>query len=967
MKKSFTLKNKILKGMKICSLQVVIATTLCSLAFAHDNFAQVLDKKITITLKEVPIEEALDAVGSAAGVKFFYSIDQLNVKDKLTLNAVNRSLREILEELLSPYHVKYKVHEKKLEITLKREDPAARSGLEVPETGERLVFASSGAAPATITGTVTDAATQQPMAGVNIVIKGSTEGTTTDSQGAFNINAEQNDILVFSFIGYRTFETTVGEQMVIDVALEEDVKNLKEVEINAGYYKTTREFQTGNISSIRSQEIEKQPVASFLAALQGRIPGLEVTQLSGVPGGNFKVRIRGQNSIGNGNDPLYIIDGVPYTSTSMASSLTSSAILPMGTSPLNNLNPLDIESIEVLKDASSTAIYGSRGANGVILITTKQGQVGKPKLDFNFYTGIGEVTRKIDLLNTLEYLEMRKEAVTNDGFATYLENPAFDFVWPDLKTWDSTRYTDWQKKMTGGSAHTTDFQTGISGGEKNYQYSFGGGYHRETTVFPGDNADQKISAHLSLTNKSANEKLTTSLSLNYSINNSNLLMKDLTSLALTLPPNGPELYNDSGDLNWAPDAWNQSFIPHPLAYLNTGYEAITNNLLANSYFNYAILPNLSIKTNLGYTDTRMESIRTIPVSYYDPAIRSTKLNESTFASSNFSNWIIEPQANWKPRTRFGQFDILIGTSFLDQKTDALAQFAKGFPSEALMKNIGAAASISLARSSFTEYRYHAIFGRINYNLNGKYVIDLTARKDGSSRFGPGKQFAQFGAVGTAWIFSKEAAIKNALPFISFGKIWSSYGTTGNDQIGDYQYLDTYTSSPPYQGNPGLMPVRLSNPDFSWETNKKLEAGAKLSFIEGRINAGITYYHNTSSNQLIGFSLPPTTGFNNIQGNLPATVQNTGFEIEFASSNIENSIFSWSTSFNMTIPKNKLVEFPDLEESDQFADILVVGEPLSIRKTYHYLGVNSETGLYEFEDVNGDGTLDHSDRQTIKFT
>jgi len=272
--------------------------------------------------------------------------------------------------------------------------------------------------------------------------------------------------------------------------------------IKAGYYDVKKREATGNISRVMANEIAKQPISNPLAALQGRVPGLEITQQTGVPGGNFKVQIRGQNSIRSiGNDPLFIVDGVPYTNTPMSFGETSQLILVNGTSPLNSINPSDIESIEVLKDADATAIYGSRGANGIILITTKKGQAGKTKVDFNFYSGAGKVASKMDLLNTQQYLQMRKEAFINDNQIPDVTNAR------DALLWDTTRNTDWQKVLIGGTAKTLDAQVSLSGGNKNIQFLIGGGYHRETTVFPGNGADQRISTHFSLTNTSDNQRL----------------------------------------------------------------------------------------------------------------------------------------------------------------------------------------------------------------------------------------------------------------------------------------------------------------------------------------------------------------------------------------------------------------------------------------------------------------------------
>lgn len=960
MKKNFTLKDKLGKGMKICSLQVAIAVTIGTMAFAHDDFAQLLDKKITISIKEMPIDEALDAIGAAAGVKFFYSVDQLNVKDKLTLNAVNRSLKQILEDLLLPYHVKYKVHERKGEITLKRQEQDARSELDLGSTDERIASVSSTIAVTTITGTVTDAATGQPMAGVNIIVKGTTDGTATDAEGKFSIWATDKDVLVFSFIGYKPFEMQVGNRLQLDVAMEEDVTDLKEVEINAGYYKTSRELQTGSIVRIDASQIEKQPVSNLLATLQSNVPGLEITQQNGVPGGNFRVRIRGTNSLSAGNDPLYIVDGVPYTSTAMSFRETAAGILggvEDGSSPLNSINPSDIESIEVLKDADATAIYGSRGANGVILITTRKGTSGKTNVGVNFYSGISQLSHRLNLLNTAEYITMRKEAFKNDGL---IPTPSSA---QDLTVWDTTRYTDWQKELIGGSARVTDGELSIAGGDKLTQFLVSGGFHKETMVFPGDNHDQRVSLLTSITNTSSNQKFRTALSLSLSRNQTDIASKDLAYAAALLPPNAPALYDETGELNW--EGWSAS-LENPMALLKRRYEAATHNLIGNATLGYEILTGLQAGANLGFTSIQSKAVTTYPISSLDPA-QVDRINKSVFGEKRFENWIVEPELSWKSALGEGAISILFGATFLDQVTEGLAQYANDFTSEALMKNLGTALTINSATNIYSQYKYQAFFGRANYVLKDRYVINLTGRRDGSSRFGPGKQYAVFGAIGSAWIFSKEDFIKNSIPFMSFGKLRASYGTTGNDQIGDYQYLDSYRSSGRYQDEIGLSPARLYNPDFAWEINRKLDVSAELGFINDRISVGASFYRNRSSNQLVGFPLGATTGFSNIQGNFPAVVQNSGVELSLTTRNIQsNGQFQWSTYFNLTIPKNRLVEFADIETSPDYDNLYVVGKPLDIAKAYKYTGMDPVSGEYQFEDVNKDEVYNLDDRTIIKF-
>jgi TonB-dependent starch-binding outer membrane protein SusC len=955
MQKSFTVK--LWKLMKICAAQIVIALTLCGIAVAHSNFAQVLDQQITITLTDTPFEEALKKIAAAADIKFAYSISQLRKESSVTIRAEQRMLRDILSDVLGSRNIQYKVHEREKTITLKKDIEnvsKAQSHIEVTRDDLRKDVLQ-------ITGTVKDAVTLQPMAGVNVIVRGTTRGTTSDADGNFIIEANDGEVLVFSFIGYAPMEIRLSGQTQVDVQLQEDITSLKEVVVNAGYWTVKKDEQTGNIVKVNAEDIQRQPVSNPIAALQGRVPGLEVIQQTGVPGGNFTIRIRGQNSIRSGNDPLFIIDGVPYTSSTLAQRETSGEIYRTGTgsNPLNAINPNDIQSIEILKDADATAIYGSRGANGVVLITTKKGEQGKTKVDLSFYSGVGSMERRMDLLSTPEYVRMRKEAFENDGL-----QPSANA--PDLLLWDTTRYTDWQKQLLGGTARYLDGQFSISGGERNTQFLISSGYHRETTVFPGDNADQRVSLLASISNRSTNEKFSTTFSFSYSAGRTNLLRRDLTALALELPPNAPAIYKENGSLNWGPSAWTDAF-RNPLSYTMGEYEARTSTLIGNASLNYSILPNLDVKASVGVTNTGLNAITTTPTTSFDPAVASLYGNTTAFSNSDFNNWIIEPQISWRPSGKYGKLDALVGMTYLSQENEAVSQYARGFSSEALMKNINAAPVILPGTSAYGLYRYNAVFGRLNYSVSEKYILNFTVRRDGSSRFGPEKQFANFGAIGAAWIFSRE----NFFPedgVLSFGKIRGSFGITGNDQIGDYQYLETYSTkgSGQYHGKTGLKPQRLYNADFGWESNQKLEVGTELGFIRDRITTEISYYRNRSSNQLLGMQLPPTTGFSSIQSNFPATVQNTGFEVIATGRVIDKNHMLWTTSFNISVPRNKLIEFKDLESSQEFGNRFVLGEPLSIRRVYRFIGVNPETGIYEFEDFNQDGNLDIDDRYVLKF-
>lgn len=813
-----------------------------------------------------------------------------------------------------------------------------------------------------VSGRVTDPA-GQPIADVTVLVKGTAKGTVTDFDGNYSISvSDPAHVLVFSSVGFATQEITTGNQTTIDVILKEAVSQLDEVTLNAGYYTVKERERTGNIAKIKAKTIEKQPVSNPLAAMQGHLSGVNIRQTTGVPGGGYDIEIRGKNFINGGTDPLFIIDGVPYGSQSLGSLNVSGLIFDAGISPLNAINPNDIESIEVLKDADATAIYGSRAANGVVLVTTKKGKVGKTQFTANVSSTLGQVSNFLELMNTEQYLEVRREGIVNDGFGDFLENPAFDFIWPDIKSWDNTRYTDWQKELLGGTAYRNNAQLSVSGGSAQTQFLISGAYQKETTVFPGDANYKKASVHSNINHQSDDNRFKVNLSTIYTDENNRLPRTDLTSLAYRTEPNAPELYDDEGNINWENNTWN-----NPLASLEENYQAKINTLIANAGVSYKVFPDLEFKTSLGYTSYKLDSYRTAPSSARNPEFGFTPQNYSSISTNTSSrqSWIVEPQLNWKKQWNQMKFEVLIGSTFQQETTQQFVQRGTGFPNNNLLLNLAAAETLEVLQDADSEYNYQAFFGRINVNWNDKYILNLTGRRDGSSRFGPGKQFGNFGAIGTAWIFSDENLFKDS-SVLSFGKLRASYGTTGSDNIGDYNFLNTYNVTGfDYDGTTALAPSGIFNPLFGWETNKKLEAALELGFFDNRLLLNTSWYQNRSSNQLVGIPLAATTGFSELTGNFDATVENTGLEVDLRTINFQNKNFKWSTTFNITIPKNKLVEFPGLETST-FANRLVVGKPLTIIKLYKALGVDPDTGIYQFEDYNDDGAISGlEDRQWIE--
>ncbi len=943
MKKWSTKEPKFWKVMKLCAVQSLLSMVLFSVSVAHDGTAQVLDKKISIDVREATIESVLEKIEQETDVKFVYNPNYFNLQEKVTITANEVTLKDVLKELFESRHIEYQFYEKENAITL-------RKGKK--ETGDIGNGGIPAFQPATITGRVTGGSPPDALAGVNVLIKGTTVGTTTDADGRYSIQTEDNAVLIFSFIGFQSYETQVNGRTVIDVALAEDSKKLDEVVV-AGYWLVDSKEQTGNISQVTAKQIASQPVVNPLQALQGRVPGVQISQITGVPGDGFSIQIRGLNSIrGSGaNDPLYIVDGVPFSSTTL---FGSGGAIVRSASPLSSINPADIQSVEILKDADATAVYGTRGANGVVLITTKKAVQGRTKFDVNVYTGIGTMSRQLDLLNTSQYVAMRKEAFKNDGVTPTLANA------PDLLLWDTTRYTNWKKELLGGTARLTSAQASISWGNSSTQFLFSGGYMKQTTVFPGDFNYQKGSTHFNIGHTSANSKFTFGFSTSFVADRNFMPGSDLTALTIDLPPDTPEIYTPTGALNFA----NSTF-SNPYATLRKSYTNVSRNLISNLNLAYAILPGLRVKVSGGinYLSTDEKSLN--PIAAQNPANNPTGSNNNSHGS--ITTWIAEPQVDYQRAFGEGKLTALAGMTFQQSVRDKTGFFAAGYINDTQLDNMAAAASLT-PTVTYSEYKYNAIFGRLNYTWRERFIVNLTGRRDGSSRFGPDNRFANFGAVGAAWIFSKEGFIKNLLPGMSFGKLRASYGLTGSDQVGDYQYLDTYSSTTnSYQGGKGLIPTRLANPNYGWEENKKLELGLELGFIDDRVFLSASYYRNRSSNQLVGYSLPVITGFPSIQNNLPAEIQNTGVEFVLNTVNIRKGSFTWTTNFNMTFPENVLLSYPNILGSS-YANTYTVGRSLYVVKKFKSLGVNQQTGLYAFEDTDNNGTLSApADTQFIKET
>jgi TonB-linked SusC/RagA family outer membrane protein len=821
-----------------------------------------------------------------------------------------------------------------------------------------------------IKGVVVDA-NSKPLDGINIKVIGTTFSTSTDIKGMFVIREEdENTILEVTAIGYISQRIKVGRRKNITITLLPATSTLDEIQV-IGYGVTTKRYNVGSVTTIKSEDIEKQAVTNPLAALQGRVPGLVVTGTSGLPGASFNIQIRGQNNLPSKivgseqpmDNPLFIIDGVPFAPQNQNINQFNSIASPglgslynnrsAGLSPFNSINPSDIERIEVLRDADATAIYGSRGGNGVILITTKKGNRTAERTEFtlNAINGVSMVGKTMRMMNTKEYIEMRQEALKNENVTPTLAlfNPGYA---PDLLLFDKDRYTDWKDYFLGNTANNMIVNTTLSGGSQTTMFRIGAGFNKSTYIFPGDFSDNRANFSLNINHVSIDRKFNMNFSTIYSYNKNNSSGTPNLLTAYRLQPNFPELMDKDGNLVWEykghPLGIESS--DNPIAYLNKIYNISTINLNSNLFLSYKFTDDIIFKTSFGYNTLNSKEYSGIPSTAINP-IRGSEASAS-FGKNDFSTWIIEPHFEYRKLFDGNDLNIMFGGTVQHQWNASSQMTGTGYINDDLIRSISAAPNRNVTDAS-SQYKYAALFGRINYKLYGRYIANLNLRRDGSSRFGPSKQFGNFGSIGLAWIFSEESFLKNKIPFLSFGKLRVSYGVTGNDAIADYLYLARWaTTNYSYDGKIGYIPQNLYNPLLHWASTKKSEIGLELGFLKDRILFNAAYYLNRSANQLVSYALPATTGFNSVTENWNALVNNIGLEISIQSKNIQQKYFSWTTSLNLTIPNNKLVSFEGIEKSSYY-NRYILGQSLNTVLGFRFNGVNNETGLFQYLTANGE--------------
>lgn len=920
--------------MRLTVILIIIAT----FKVTAGTYAQT----VSFSGKDAPLEKAFSAIKQQTGYVVFCDYSLLESAKPVTIRVENEPLQAFLQQLLNEQPLEYFIRNKTIVIS--------RKAAPITSVAPFLV------ADSTIRGEVTDME-GKPLPGASVRIKGASTGTATDANGKFSINAGEGTHLVVTFIGYGDVEMIVrngraelatlqtGQLMRLSdriiVRLPPGQSPLDEVRV-IGYGTTTQRFNTGSVTTITAKDIEKQPVNNILLALQGRISGMQITPASGVPGSAPDVRIRGINSIAAGFSPLFILDGVPVPEK--MSSLVSGPLDNGRISLLLSINPAEIERVDVLKDADATSIYGSRGANGVILITTKKGGKDGLKVNVNASTGFQKVPHFIDMMDVHQYNAMRREALINDGIVPSATTAV------DLFTWDSTKVHDWQRELIGGTAVTQDLNLSLSGGNRNTQFYVNAGYHKDGSVTPTSSDMSRKSFRANMNHSSSDGRFTLSAASFYSITNLNLPTSSMASF-INLAPDYP-IYNADGTPNFTGP---RSF---PKAQLYQSYTAPSQTYGGSIKAGYEVVKGLRLSISAGINSSVMNQTYKQPLISLNPA---TNTSGSLRVGNNTSNtWIVEPQAEYTGNYKQHHFKLLAGGTFQRNVGDQISITGTNYLDDALLNTISAAGTKTVSTTN-TMYSYASVFGRLTYDYDQKYLVNVSFRRDGSSRFGPGKRFGNFGAVGLGWIFTQEPAIHDALPFLSFGKLRGSYGISGNDQIQDYGYLSTYsniTSGTLMYTGLTLSAARVANPDYRWEETHKLEAALELGFVKDRVILTTSFFQNRSGNQLISYSLGPQSGFSAFQANFPAVVQNRGIEADVTSKNLTHGELKWSTTLTVSKSSNVLFKYPNLEKSSYYS-IYVVGKALSLLQTYTYLGLDA-TGVPVLKDKNGSNSINWED-------
>lgn len=968
-------------GWAAATLHLTASTAQTSLASSqllqHQQPAFQGQKLVSMQLDNLPIGEAVERVARQFGADVGLN-PKLLPNRSINVKLVNATLQEAFGQILQG--------------TLLEAVILPGNSIIIREK------TTQQAAPkAQITGKVTDAGTGSPLPGVNIILKGSALGTTTTSEGTYAINvADESGILVYSYIGYNPEEVPIAGKTVIDVSLIPSIQSLNQVVV-IGYGTQQRKDITASIGSVSQQELQTVSKAGIDQALQGRVAGVQVTQTSGQPGGTVNIRVRGWSSISAGNEPLYVIDGVPLYNWGTTLNNGPAGIFGTGVvhNALSAINPNDIESIHVLKDAAAAAIYGSRAANGVIIVTTKRGKAGKGRIELDSYYGTQQMTRRFDLLNSGQYVglinESRANARANEGIADPYSGSVGLRQIPGLENpSDFTQTTDWQDQIFQ-SAPIQNHQLTISGGNENTQYSVSGGYFNQQGVVI-ESGYKRYSARFNLDQQVNNRlKIGNSLTINNATNTINRASSGGPNQggviygALLQTPIIP-VYDENGEFA-RPDYRYFDRIDNPVASARDYWHTInTTRMIGNVYGELGLHENLKFRTSIGLDANYLKNNIFIPTRGWSEGPPPGPGSGFAFASQELV-WLNENTLTYS-RVFNKRHDVSAvgGVSLQGAKFERMISRVFNFPNDLVITTNGG--QTNLTNSFAEEWRLASFLGRVNYTLDNKYLITLAARSDGSSRFGPDRRFGFFPSVSAGWRLSEENFLKQ-LDFLSDLKIRASYGLTGNSEIvntvnsfANYAHLGSVaTANYAFGGNivNGLAPASLTNRELGWESTSQADIGLDIGLFNNRIEIVLDYYNKTTKDMLVGNTpLPFTTGYGSSIQNV-GSLRNRGWEAAINSVNLAGS-FGWTTSINFARNQNEVISLGrDVKEINLGNSIIRPGSAVSsfygfvqdriFTSTEDVLAsprqeANTSPGDIKFKDLNLDGVIDNADRAII---
>ncbi|MCK8143156.1 TonB-dependent receptor [Flavobacterium sp. I-SCBP12n] len=783
-----------------------------------------------------------------------------------------------------------------------------------------------------------------PIPGANIIVKGSNITTQTDLDGNFTVNTKKGQILIISFVGMKTLEIAASAGM--SVKLEDNSNQLDTVFV-VGYGTQSKKKLTDNIARVTAKDMENVPVANFQNAMVGKLAGVQITQINGKVEGGVKMRVRGVSSISSSQEPLYVIDGMPLINDN-----ESGSSAPIN--PLISLNPNDIESVEILKDASSAAIYGARGTNGVVLITTKQGKSGNTKIAINTSAGWSEATHKMKWLNAAQYIELYTEASANRYGANdlWLTEPGGVFDgYSNGKDWRTGQVdTDWQDlALVKGSVQDHTFS--ISGGDSKTVFFLSGAYNKTEGIVRGNSMD-RYSYRGNLDHK-VSDKLRVGLNTSLSktkiirIGSDNSFTTPLQAVAQT--PLAPAYLDDGVTPN------NQTTLYYNflMQQYNGSWDANIFRTLMNSYAEYKIIPELSFRTELGY-DNNNQTEEYFAGSLTESASTNGYADANAIQSDKYS---INNYFNYNKTFKEDyKLDLVVGMSFEESSRKRQYVAGTGFASDDL-QTVESAAEITAGSSSRTKYNFLSYFGRATFSILDKYLIKGSLRYDGSSRFGAANRYGVFPAASVGWIMSQEDFLKDS-NFINLLKLRGSFGVTGNAGIGNFASLGLFNGSS-YNKQSAINPYQLVNQDLKWEKTNQVDAGLDFAFLNNRISGEIDYYVKKTNDLLLNEPLPGTSGWSSLTRNV-GSLTNKGFEFVLNTTNIKTDKLTWKSSLNIATLDNKVTNLPggDIVSGQ---NIVRVGETISSFYLVEYAGVDPANGdaLFYKNTLNNDGSLDKS--------